>query len=350
MVQNGNLHLSNLGQIRYLAIDETDRMVEKGHFQELEGILSVLNSNPEDVKRRQNFVFSATLAFTHEPPERLTRKAKRPLDRKKVAPEVKLREIMGMLGINEKEAKVVDITTRKGTCETLVEMTLTCQLNQKDAFLYYFFLIHPGRTIVFCNSINCVRRLVNLFYLLKMEPLALHSEMVQKQRLRSLERFAENEKGILIATDVAARGLDITNIQHVIHYQVPKTAEVSQIIPSPTLTNPQPAYLIDAFDFLSIQSYIHRSGRTARAFKGGLALVLIEPSETTNFWNISRSLGRGEVKVQTWNSFKGKFDITSAELGSFVSFRGVTTNFSSGWTNSAANQSPSGVGHQSGAI
>jgi ATP-dependent RNA helicase DDX24/MAK5 len=51
--------------------------------------------------------------------------------------------------------------------------------------------------------------------------------MAQKQRLRSLERFAANDKGILIATDVAARGLDITNIEHVIHYQVPRTAEVS---------------------------------------------------------------------------------------------------------------------------
>lgn len=213
---------------RYLAIDETDRMVERGHFQELAGILGMLNEDLlESGRRRQNFVFSATLAFTHDPPSRFTKKKRRIGRKKKQAPEEKLGEIMSMVGIVDKDAKVVDITTKKGTCETLVEMTLTCQLNQKDYYLYYFFLIHPGRTIVFCNSINCVRRLVNLFFLLKMEPLALHSEMVQKQRLRSLERFAANEKGILIATDVAARGLDITNIQHVIHYQVPKTAEVT---------------------------------------------------------------------------------------------------------------------------
>ena len=50
--------------------------------------------------------------------------------------------------------------------------------------------------------------------------------MHQKQRLKSLERFSENSKSLLLATDVAARGLDIRNIQHVIHYQVPRTAEV----------------------------------------------------------------------------------------------------------------------------
>jgi ATP-dependent RNA helicase DDX24/MAK5 len=133
---------------------------------------------------------------------------------------------MEMVGVKE-NAKIVDITSGKGTCETLVEMSISCQLQQKDYYLYYFFICHPGRTIVFCNSINCVRRLVNLFFLLQCEPLALHSEMAQKQRLRSLERFAANDKGILIATDVAARGLDITNIEHVIHYQVPRTAEVS---------------------------------------------------------------------------------------------------------------------------
>lgn len=213
-----------------MAIDETDRMVEKGHFQELQGILEVLNRDEEVKTSRQNFVFSATLAFTHEPPQRLKlskgkKKKKLP---QKLSSQSKLNDIMEMIGMSE-DAKIVDITTGKGTCETLVEMAITCSLSQKDYYMYYFFLKHPGRTIVFCNSINCVRRLVNLFFLLQCEPLALHSEMHQKQRLRNLERFAENDKGILIATDVAARGLDIINIEHVIHYQVPKTAEVSQL-------------------------------------------------------------------------------------------------------------------------
>lgn len=79
---------------------------------------------------------------------------------------------------------------------------------------------HPGRTIVFCNSIDCVKRLANLFGLLQCEPLPLHASMIQKQRLKNLERFRANPCGLLIATDVAARGLDIPNVEHVIHYQV----------------------------------------------------------------------------------------------------------------------------------
>lgn len=213
-------------------MDETDRMVEKGHFQELQGILNTLNMDTQAKSKRQNFVFSATLAFTHEPPQRL--KSANPKRKKKVAkkisPQEKLNDIMAMIGVREK-AKIVDITSGKGTCETLTEMSITSTLSQKDYYLYYFFMKQPGRTIVFCNSINCVRRLVNLFFLLQCEPLALHSEMHQKQRLRSLERFSANEKGILIATDVAARGLDIVNIEHVIHYQVPRTAEVIYLIP-----------------------------------------------------------------------------------------------------------------------
>ena len=59
------------------------------------------------------------------------------------------------------------------------------------------------------------------------EPLGLHAQMHQRQRLKNLERFSANNNGLLIATDVAARGLDIPNVEHVVHYQVPRTSEVS---------------------------------------------------------------------------------------------------------------------------
>ncbi|CAG7712995.1 unnamed protein product [Allacma fusca] len=242
LIQEGNEHLSTLSEISYLAVDETDRMVEKGHFQELQGILAAINSDPEKTFQRQNFIFSATLSFTHEMPHRFKKTSMKAKKMKQVPKKVnkkeKLRQIMELVGVKE-NAKVVDITEKRGTCETLVEMQLTCQLAYKDYYLYYFFIRHP----------------------------ALHSDMHQKQRLRSLENFTANDNGILIATDVAARGLDIVDIQHVIHYQVPKTAE----------------------------SYIHRSGRTARAFKGGLAILFVEPKEHTLVSNIMRSLDRDEA-------------------------------------------------------
>ena len=112
-----------------------------------------------------------------------------------------------------------------GTAETLVESRIACSLLEKDFYLYYMLTQHPGRTIVFANSIDAVRRLVNLFGYLKCCPLGLHAQMQQRQRLKNLDRFTKNPRGILIATDVAARGLDIKDVQHVIHYQVPRTSE-----------------------------------------------------------------------------------------------------------------------------
>lgn len=89
--------------------------------------------------------------------------------------------------------------------------------------------------------------------------------MEQKQRLRNLEKFRDNPDSLLLATDVAARGLDIPNVDYVIHYQVPKTAEI----------------------------YVHRSGRTARANTVGNALLLIEPKELGLYRKLLHTLGKG---------------------------------------------------------
>ncbi|RHY33580.1 hypothetical protein DYB34_013393 [Aphanomyces astaci] len=76
---------------------------------------------------------------------------------------------------------------------------------------------------------------------------ALHAEMQQKQRLKKLDQFRAHEKGILIATDVAARGLDIPSVDYVVHYHIPRSAE----------------------------TFVHRSGRTARASKHGLSISFL---------------------------------------------------------------------------
>ena len=81
------------------------------------------------------------------------------------------------------------------TAETLTESRIHCPTNEKDIYLYYFLQQHPGRTMVFCNSIDCVRRLVNLFELMWTEPLGLHAQMHQRQRLKNLERFSANDNG-----------------------------------------------------------------------------------------------------------------------------------------------------------
>lgn len=116
-------------------------------------------------------------------------------------------------------------------------------------------LYHPQhRTLVFTNSISAVRRLTAFLQNLNLPALALHSSMAQKARLRSVERFSSptaDPSSILVATDVAARGLDIKGIDLIIHYHVPRTAD----------------------------TYVHRSGRTARASASGKSILLCAPEE-----------------------------------------------------------------------
>lgn len=88
-----------------------------------------------------------------------------------------------------KEPKVFDLTTRTVLAENLVESKIICQRDEKDFYLYYFMCKYDGRTLVFANSIDCVRRLSNLFRLLDKTPLHLHANMNQKQRLKNLEKF-----------------------------------------------------------------------------------------------------------------------------------------------------------------
>jgi len=259
LVQEGHGHLTDMSDVKYLAIDETDRMVEKGHFEELQKLLEMMNTGLANHGQRQTFIMSATLSLVHKKPSHVKKK-------RQMTSKQKLGELMQMVGVKDRR-KIVDLTRKSGTAETLSESILHCATNEKDYYLYYFLKNHPGRTVVFCNSIDCVRRLANLFSLMDVKPLPLHAQLHQKQRLKNLDRFAESESGLLIATDVAARGLDIPNIEHVIHYQVPRTSE----------------------------SYVHRSGRTARATKQGLSLLLVDPSEHLLVRRLCDTLSRGSA-------------------------------------------------------
>ncbi|XP_060807247.1 uncharacterized protein LOC106142718 [Amyelois transitella] len=269
LLSQGQPHLQQMDCVKFLAIDETDRMIERGHFEELQPLLERLNADDARRGTRQNFVFSATLTMVHDLPahmrgKKVTKRGKI-LNRKieKMTPQQKIKRLVDMVGMTE--PKVVDITTQNlGTAETLTESRIACSLDQKDVYLYYILKRHPGRTIVFCNSIGSVRRLAQLFTILGCRPLPLHANMPQRQRLKNLERFRDDPNGVLVATDVAARGLDIPDVDHVVHYQVPRTAE----------------------------NYVHRSGRTARASKEGITILMMEPSEAYLYAKLCRTLNK----------------------------------------------------------
>jgi len=97
--------------------------------------------------------------------------------------------LMTQIGVKERP-KVIDLTQKCGTAGALTEARINCsKADEKDLYVYYFLLRYPGRTIVFANSKDCIRRLVSIFTLLECQPLPLHADMHQRQRLRNLDRF-----------------------------------------------------------------------------------------------------------------------------------------------------------------
>ncbi|XP_003380886.1 ATP-dependent RNA helicase DDX24 [Trichinella spiralis] len=242
--------LENLHKIKYLVIDEIDRMAEKQNFAEFSQLLEFLNGDENAIRKRQTLVFSATLSFVHPMPNRLLSKA----NAKPLSPEEKIENLISFLSMRPKR-KVIDLSSKHGLSSSLVESCLFCStLEMKDTSLYYFLRHYPGRTLIFANSVNCVRRLKNLLSLLKFKKYLI------------VIKLSDNDNTVLVATDVAARGLDIKNVQHVVHYQVPRTAE----------------------------TYIHRSGRTARLNQRGLSLMLVDKQDVNNFRRVCKTLKRGK--------------------------------------------------------
>lgn len=115
--------------------------------------------------------------------------------------------------------------------------------------------------LVFVNSIKTARRLDGLLRALGLNCRTVHSQLQQKQRLKALETFRSSPVGVLVATDIAARGLDIPKVQYVVHYDVAR----------------------------SVQVYVHRSGRTARASAVGTTISLVSPQDESHHRDICQA-------------------------------------------------------------
>ncbi|OAD70496.1 hypothetical protein PHYBLDRAFT_115158, partial [Phycomyces blakesleeanus NRRL 1555(-)] len=265
-------YLNMLKHIQFLVLDEADRMLERGHFAELTNILNAISSKRQFISLlihlgkynmvhgiHQTFVFTATLGKDL----RFNVKKKHTTRKNNAG---SMEELLSRLELTNKDPAIIDMTTENVVASRLVEAKIDCLKTEKDLYVYYFVTRYPGRTIVFVNSIDALRRLVPAFKLLGVEVLGLHAQMQQKQRLKSLDRFKTNDKAVLIASDVAARGLDIPLVDHVIHYQLPRSGEI----------------------------YVHRSGRTARANRDGVSLLLCGPEEQKVYTKLCYTLRKGK--------------------------------------------------------
>ncbi|TXT07465.1 hypothetical protein VHUM_03185 [Vanrija humicola] len=282
LLKTDDVLAASVRALRFLVIDEADRMIETGHFAELESIVKLTQRNftpdageydddptfantatvLEDTDARddmQTFVFSATLSKDLQQNLKKRRRSK-PKGKKASA----LEDLVEKLDFRDEAPLVIDLSPEGGLVKTLRESMIECVVSDKDLYLYYFLLRYPGRSLVFTGSIDGIRRLIPLFEQLQVPVYPLHSQLQQKQRLKNLERFKAAPNGVLIATDVAARGLDIPHVDHVVHFNLPRTAD----------------------------AYVHRSGRTARAQNPGFALQLVSPEDKAVQRALLRSLGR----------------------------------------------------------
>ncbi|CAK5090951.1 unnamed protein product [Meloidogyne enterolobii] len=266
--ESGEEHLNVLSGLQIIVVDEIDRMLKEGHFQELKFIIkhihrfiyflkdlnlysSERNEHFKTIGEKgpplQTFVFSATLTFTYNVGLQFGVKNEIK-DTQKTDSKQKVKQIARSMYMRRGPEKlaVVDLTTTKKIPNMLVECRMDCtDLLHKDANLFYLLKRYGGRTLVFCNSVSAVRRLQAILRKLTRRnidtlPCILHGRMKEKERLKSVEKFAgfyfigiiiniqnlASENSILLATDVAARGLDFQSVQQIIHYQVPQTTEV----------------------------------------------------------------------------------------------------------------------------
>ncbi len=212
----------NLRNIRFLVLDETDKMLEMGFIEDVEKIIFNL---PRD---RQTLMFSATIS---EEVYRIARKhLKNPL----------MFRTKSFVDTDKLNQKYYDI------------------YNQNDKFSLLVHLLKnstPGLAIVFCATRKETDLVARNLRQQGINASEIHGGMNQNKRLKSLESLKQQKTDVLVATDVAARGLDIKDVSHVYNYDVPKTPK----------------------------EYIHRIGRTARAGKNGNAVTLLTSRDHDNF-------------------------------------------------------------------
>jgi ATP-dependent RNA helicase DeaD len=226
-LRRGSLHLEH---VRICVLDEADEMLALGFIDDIEAIFAELPAE------RQMALFSATI-----PPRiaALTRKYLRNPER-------------------------VSIQTRKRTVETTNQTYYEVPPGKKlDALARVLDMETPGSTIVFCRTRKETEEVADALRLRGYAAEALHGEMVQAERDRTMRRFREGQSDLLVATDVAARGLDIENVTHVINYDIP----------------------------WDVEQYIHRIGRTGRAGRSGDAITLVEPRERRQLRQIEFMIG-----------------------------------------------------------
>ena len=274
MLDHLNRKSIDLSAVRTVVLDEADEMLDMGFAEDLEAILNEL---PEE---RQTALFSATMA------PRVAGIAERHLSEPVRISIARERPAAGEVPRVKQTAYVVQRQNKVAALGRILDME------------------GPASAIVFCRTRTEVDELTETLTGRGYQAEALHGGLNQDQRDRVMRRFRAGTTELLIATDVAARGLDVEHLSNVVNYDVPNSPDV----------------------------YVHRIGRTGRAGREGVAITLVEPREHRQLRNIEQ-LTRQKIAVETVPTVSDlrarRLEITRSTImetlveGDFEAFRGV---------------------------
>ena len=239
LYQQGAIRFDNLD---FFVLDEADRMLDMGFIHDLNKIQRLLPRN------KQTLMFSATYS----------------------------KEIRQLAATMLKAAAEVDVAPRNSTIDAVTQLLHPIDKQQKSRLLTFLIKNNSwSQVLVFTKTKHGADKLARQLNKVSICTAAIHGNKSQSQRTKALRKFKDGQVDVLIATDIASRGLDIQNLPRVINFDLPHVAE----------------------------DYVHRIGRTGRAGKSGTAISLVSADEIKQLRDIER-LTETSIERVTVESFE----------------------------------------------
>ncbi len=221
----------NLKDIKYFVLDEADRMLDMGFIHDIRKIIAKLPV------KRQSLFFSATM------PKNIVELSRKIL----------------------KNPEKVEVSPVSSTAETIQQYLYYTNRSTKNDLLFHILQDQKlDQVLVFAKTKHGADKIVRNLKKKKIHSAAIHGDKAQNQRQKALTQFKDGEIRVLVATDIAARGIDIDKLKYVINYDIPNVAE----------------------------TYVHRIGRSGRAGEEGTAISICEPEENAFIKDIEKLINQ----------------------------------------------------------